>query len=90
VSSHSTKEAARNSIAVVGTGNLREAKDPSVPQSLTLSCSSLNFSKIVPNMVDEGVRGDGFRKDRSCTRERELRHSTHFCSTQKHPGPSVP
>jgi hypothetical protein len=53
----------------------------SFPPSLTLPCSSLNFSKIVPNRVDDGVRGCGIRKDRTYTTDGELRHSLQFSST---------
>lgn len=86
---NSTADGGSYSIARGGSGNLRRTQKM-VPSSLTLPCTSLNFSKIVPKSADEGVRGDGIRKGRLSTRDGELRHSTQFCSTRMHPGPPVP
>jgi hypothetical protein len=43
-------------------GILRQAQTPSLRPPTLLLCTSLKFSKIVPDRVDEGERGDGITK----------------------------
>ena len=61
--SHSATEKSKG-LSGVG-GILRQAGTPSLRPPALRHCTSLKFSKIVPDRVDEGERGDCIRRGKS-------------------------